>query len=343
MKFSENISSYMRLDKMKKVKILLLHSLLLLSMAISQASVLNVENLDEKLTKHQIKQGVDGVIKALAKNYIFPEKTWLIENKLRDKLTSNEFDEISDWYSFIRHINLVMKNVSGDMYLDIVETKPSIILEKVESKNIFGNGESFSLNNVSILSGNVGYLKLNYFYQNPKAEVDVSRALDKLSKVDALIIDLRKAEGESISLAQYLMSFFVEEGTVLSEVVYDKQKKRKLLIASENNGSDKFKHNFPIYILTSAFISSSGEFLSYTLKHLGKAVIVGEETMGVAYVLQKQKINAHISINIPIAIPLHPTTKTNWAEIGVIPDLHTTANLSLDAAHKLAKEYLGIF
>jgi C-terminal processing protease CtpA/Prc len=229
------------------------------------------------------------------------------------------------------------------MYLDIVETKSASILEKVQNKRGLGNEESFGIHDVSILSGNVGYFKLSYFYQNPKAEIAVFRTLNQLSLVDALIIDLRNAEGDSILLAQYLMSFFVVEGTILSEVLYDKQNKRKILKAIENNGNDKFKHDFPVYILTSSFLSSSGEFFSYTLKHLGKAVIVGEETMGVAYVLQKQKINDYISINIPIAIPLHPTTNTNWSGIGVIPDLDTKANLSLDAAHKLAKEFLGVF
>jgi C-terminal processing protease CtpA/Prc len=186
-------------------------------------------------------------------------------------------------------------------------------------------------------------MKLNHFYQNLEAEKEVARTLRKLSQVDALILDLLDAEGDSIPLAQYLMSFFVKEDTILSEVLYDKQNKRKTLRAIENKGNDKFKQNFPIYILTSSFLSSSGEFFSYTLKHLKKAVIVGEETMGAAYVLQKQKINDYISLNIPIAIPLHPTTKTNWGEIGVIPDLDTTANLSLDAAHQMAKKHLGVF
>ena len=333
----------MRLDNMKKVNKLLLQILFLLSIVISQSSVLAVEKLNEKLTKHQIKQGIDGVIKVLEKKYIFPEKALLIENELKHKLTKNEFNEISDWYSFIRIINATMRNVSGDMYLDIIETKPFFILEKAQYKNELAFNENFGIHNVNILSGNVGYMKLNHFYQHPEAEKEVSLTLKKLSKVDALIIDLRDAEGDSISLAQYLMSFFVEEDTILSEVLYDKQNKRKILRVIENNGNDKFKHNFPVYILTSSFLSSSWEFFSYSLKHLGKAVIVGEETMGVAYVMQKQKINDYISLNIPIAIPLHPTTNTNWAEMGVIPDLHTTAKLSLDAAHKLAKEYLGIF
>jgi len=333
----------MRVDKMKKIKKSLLQILLFLSVAFSHASELEGVDLNEKLTKDQIKQGVDGVIKVLAKNYIYPEKALLIEKELKHELKKNGFDEINDWYSFIRSINAIMRTVSGDMYLDIVETKALFILEKTQGKSKLDKNNNFGIDDVDILPGNVGYMKLNHFYQHPEAEKELSRILKKLSKVEALIIDLRDAEGDSISLAQYLMSFFVKENTILSEVLYDKQNNKKILRAIENNGNDKFKHNFPVYILTSSFISSTGEFLSYTLKHLGKAVIVGEETMGVAYVLQKKKINNHISINIPVAIPFHPITNANWAKVGVIPDVNTPANLSLEAAHKLAKEYLGVF
>lgn len=322
---------------MKNLITVLLYILLLLSMPTSQALTLS----DEKLTVEQIEQGVEDLIDVLEKNYIYPKKTLLIKNKLREQLAKNEFNNVNDWYSFIRQANVVIRGVSGDMFLDIVETNSQFILEKGQLDS--DSKERFGIDKVSILSSNIGYFRLNHFYQNPQAEVEISNTLNTLSKVDALIIDLRNSEGESISLAQYIMSFFVDEGTILSEILYDKKSKRKLLKATKNNVNDKFKDNFPIYILTSSFISSSGEFLSYTLKHLGKAVIVGEETMGVAYVLKKQKINNYISMNIPIAIPFHPKTNTNWSFTGVIPDIETSAKLSLDEAHKKAKSYLGRF
>ena len=111
----------------------------------------------------------------------------------------------------------------------------------------------------------------------------------------------------------------------------------------KNLSNDRLKHNYPVYILTSSFISGTGEFFSYTLKHLHKAVIVGEQTMGVALISKKQKVNEFISINMPIAIPIHPATNTNWDQVGVAPDYAVKANASFEMAYKLAKEYLGVF
>ncbi|GHF00236.1 S41 family peptidase [Thalassotalea profundi] len=328
---------------MKKINLLLMHVLLWLSIAFSQASELNRANLNDTLFKQNIEKAIKNIILILEKEYIYPEKALLVKAELKRKLANKEFDKVSDWYSFIRSLSVILRDISGDMYLDIVEPHPSLTLEKVKRKSALNLKDSYIIRNVDLLSGNVGYIKVNYFYQTSNAKKEIFRALKELSMVDALIIDLRDTEGDSIPLAQYLMSFFIKESTILSEVLYDQQKKKKRLRALETSGNDKFKHNFPIYILTSSYLSSSGEFFSYTLQHLKKAFIVGENTMGIAHVLQNKKINNHISLTIPIAIHLHPATHSNWEKTGVIPDLDIAANLSVDAAHKMAKQYLGIF
>ncbi len=328
---------------MKKIKTQLMHAFFWLCISILQGSSLSAENLNDNLSQKDIEKTIDSIILLLNREYIFPKKALLVEQELRRKLANKYFEKADDWYSLTKMLNTAMKNASGDMHLDIVEVAPMLTRRNPNKKSPPSINDRYGIGDVNILSGNVGYLQVNNFYQNLNAENEISRALEELSNVDALIIDLRNAEGNSITLAQYLMSFFVQEQAILSEIIYDKQNKRKVLIASNNHGNDKFKHDFPLYILTSAFLSNSGEFLSYTLKHLEKAVIVGEETMGIAYVLQEHKINHYISITIPIAIPVHPKTTTNWSGIGVIPDLHTEASLSLDAAHQLAKEHLGVF
>jgi hypothetical protein len=324
---------------MKQAKVFFLKVIFLLSVAIPQTSALGVEGLHSELTKKQIEQGVDGVTSALIQNYIYPEKALLIAKELQRKLATNELDEIRDWYSFIRHINNAMRSVSGDTYLDIVETKSPIVLRKVQ-ESVLGNRPNQGIDSGEILFGNVGYVKFNYFEQSPDAEQAIIRTLATLSKVDALIIDLRYTEGDSIFFAQLLMSFFVESNMDLGEFIFDQQRNIMTLKALEGIGLEKFRNDFPIYILTSSFLEKAGEYFSYTLKRLKKTIIVGEETMGVAYILKKQEINSHISLNIPIAMP---KSNMNWEQSGVTPDVYIEADLALEAAHKLAKAYLGVF
>lgn len=139
------------------------------------------------------------------------------------------------------------------------------------------------------------------------------------------------------------MSFFTKKNTVLLKVLYDRQEKTQTLKSLPKANIEKFKKNYPLYILTSPFVSGSGELLSYTLKHLNKAVVIGNKTMGVAAISTQYKIEDLLSIEVPIAIPLNPVTNANWEGEGVIPDIEVNSAQSFDIAYKVAKSHLGYF
>lgn len=315
--------------------------MLCLNVGITQA--FQTVNSAPSFTQKDIKTSINQVIHVLERDYIFPEKSKLIAKNLKYSLASNQFNQHDELGAFINEFGVFIRNVSGDGYLNIMESNFLVAIGHAQVHSKQKNIENFGFEKIEILPGNIGYLKLNYFYQNSKSELQATKAFTFLSRADAIIIDLRDVEGDSISLAQYMMSFFVEKNTTLTTMVYNKQNQTQNLKSSKNLGYEHFKHNYPVYILTSSFIAGTGEFFSYTLQHLNKAVIVGEKTMGVAFISKKQKVNEFISINMPIAFPIHPVTNTNWEQEGVVPDFNVDANLSFDVAYKLAKDYLGIF
>ena len=327
---------------MKTIRIILL-TILCLSVGFTQASALKSVTSNSSFTQQNIKKSTLEVIKVLERGYIFPEKSKIIAHKFRYKLAFNQFNQVDELGQFINELAVFIREVSGDSYLDIFESNSQLVISQTQVSGPHKNVEGFGFEKVEILSGNIGYLKLNHFYENSQAELQAARSFNYLSGADAIIIDLRDVEGDSILLAQYIMSFFVEENSILLDVLFDKQKKRKILKSVTTVGYEHFKHDYPVYILTSAFTAGTGELFSYTLKHLNKAVIVGKPTMGVALISKKQKVNEFITINMPIAIPIHPLTQTNWEQEGVVPDFNVKPGLSFELAYKLAKENLGIF
>jgi len=323
-----------------KYIITLLLAILCLSVGLTQT--FQTVNSASSFTQQDIKKCINQVIHLLERDYIFSEKSTLIAKSLKYRLASNEFNQSIELGTFINEFDVLIRNVSGDSYLNIIDTNSHVIIDhQAHSKQ--NNSENFGFDKIEVLPGNIGYMKLNHFYQNPKAELQALKAFTYLTKTDAIIIDLRDVEGDSITLSQYMMSFFVEKNTTLTTMVYNKKHQTEILKSSKNLGFKHFKHNYPVYILTSAFLAGTGEFFSYTLQQLKKAVIVGEKTMGVAFISKKQKVNEFISINMPVAFPIHPVTNTNWEQEGVTPDFNVDANQSFDVAYKLAKDYLGIF
>jgi len=327
---------------MKFIKVIVL-AMLCLNVGVIQATALNSTTALSSLTKHYIKKSTLEIIDILQNDYVFPEKAQVLAQQLQSKLKANEFAQINNVAQFIHELGIFIRTASGDGYLDIMATQPQLDIGHSQVSKVQKNIEGFGFETVEILTGNIGYLKLNHFYQSSAAQLKATQAFAYLSATDAVIIDLRDVAGESLSLAQYMMSFFVEPNTILAHVLYDRQTKTEVLTSAANSSNGRFKRDFPVYILTSAFVAGTGEFFSYTLKHLDKALIIGEKTMGVAYISRKHKIDKFISINMPIAIPVHPVTKTNWEQEGVFPDISVDAELSFDVAYKLAKEHLKLF
>lgn len=298
-------------------------------------------SIEAKPTRKEILSAVEQTVSVLNQHYIYADKTTISTEILMRQLSRSDLNQIQDWHDFTRYIGLVLRKVTDDGYLDFVRSKTNLAGEQAESESNLINAANYGFNRIEILTDNIGYMKIDHFYQNREAELAAAHAFEYLSNTDAMIIDLRDAEADSLSLAQFIMSYFVEVDTPLSQVLYEKQNKTELISAIERPKSAHFKQNYPLYILTSAFSSSSAELISYTLKHLGKAVVIGEQTMGTALIVQQREINSCLNISMPIAIPIHPKTKTNWQDNGVSPDIESSAKLSFDIALQLARENLG--
>src|SRR5580700_5943489 len=93
----------------------------------------------------------------------------------------------------------------------------------------------------------------------------------------------------------------------------------------------------PVYLLTSARTYSGAEQFSYDLKMLKRATLVGETTGGGAHSGVWHRIDDHFGMGIPETKAINPFSKTDWAEIGVEPDVKVNAADALVTAEKLAQ------
>jgi C-terminal processing protease CtpA/Prc len=93
----------------------------------------------------------------------------------------------------------------------------------------------------------------------------------------------------------------------------------------------------PAYVLTSKQTFSGAKELSYNLKNLKRATIIGETTGG-AHPISGHRIDDHFMIGVPFARTINPISKTNWEGTGVEPDVKVPAAEALATARKLAAE-----
>jgi retinol-binding protein 3 len=304
------------------------------------AGVVKANEVDEiLLSQSEIRQVVSQAINVLKQQYLFPEKSVLATRSLRYKLASGEFYKHNELSMLEYNLNQLLRETTGDSYIEIYSQKPTLKLGHF-SKERTKSQKQFGFVGAEVLPGNIGYLYLPFLNTVEATREDLDKAMAYLSEVEAMIIDLRDVEGESVLLAQHIISYFTPPNFELADIVSSQFVEGNKLYSAEVNGSEYFIHNFPLYILNSAFVSGVGEFLSYTLKHFDKAVVIGEQTMGVSHSTKEAQLGQHLMIRFPYATAHHTVTKSNWEGRGVVPDFEIEAVKSLELALQLAREYL---
>ncbi|HEX9919791.1 MAG TPA: S41 family peptidase [Pyrinomonadaceae bacterium] len=201
-----------------------------------------------------------------------------------------------------------------------------------------GAGEAagnLGLEKVETLGGNVGLLEFSMFDGSDEASEKVSEAMNRLADTDALIIDLRRCRGGASRTITFLMSYFFDKSVHLSDA-YDRIADRTMESWSLAEVPGRRYGQKDVYILTSNFTFSAAEDISYTLKNLKRATIVGETTGGGAHPVMGRRLNDHFFVMVPYARYISPVTKTNWEGTGVEPDVKVPAAHALKVAQLAA-------
>ncbi|WP_255496369.1 S41 family peptidase [Mucilaginibacter sp. FT3.2] len=192
--------------------------------------------------------------------------------------------------------------------------------------------QNYGFSKTEILSGNIGYLALNGFFDlNEQSKRAVNSAFDFLINTNALIIDLRLNGGGQADMVKYISSLFFKDSTHINDF-YLKQTNEIQQIWTEPRSQSDLWSIPPIYILVSAYTASAAEEFAYDMQSLHRAIIIGELTTGAAHPMQIINIGYGFTAYIPFARPINPLTKTDWEGCGVKPDIAVSANRALNSA-----------
>jgi retinol-binding protein 3 len=222
-----------------------------------------------------------------------------------------------------------------------VETPADGATPRVVRRNPNDLTGNMGLEKVETLEGNLGLLEFSYFDSSAAAGKKISDAMNTLADTDALIIDLRRCRGGASNAITLLMSYFFDKSIHLSDA-YDRVMNgtNEFWSLAEVPGR-RYGTKKDVYILTSRFTFSAAEDISYTLKNLQRASIVGETTGGGAHPVRGMRLNEHFFVMVPFARYISPITKTNWEGTGVEPDVKVPASHALKVAQLAALKKLS--
>jgi len=186
------------------------------------------------------------------------------------------------------------------------------------------------------LRQNIGYLKFNFFGDPEICEPTASAAMTFLADSDSLILDLRDNNGGRGGMVTFIASYLFAERTHLGD-----NYRRADNVTTEQwtlpyVPGKKFIDK-PVFVLISKRTFSAGEGLSYVLKDLKRATLIGETTLGGSGTIDFKRIDDHFTLVVPTGRVISPVTKSDWAGTGVEPDVKVAEADALDEALRRAR------
>lgn len=275
----------------------------------------------------------------LRANYVFPNVADEVASALTERVRRGEYDAIVDPQVFSDSLTSHLYDVAADRHL-WVSFSPNQPDASTDSQAPTRELTNFGFRRVEVLAGNVGYIEINRFADPAGAGATAVAAMQFLAPVDAVIIDVRSGPGGYPAMVALLLSYFVEPTPVHLWDVY-----RRIPDRTDQGWTSRYVPGErllaqPVFVLTSGRTFSASEALAYTLKHLGRATIVGERTGGGANPGRQHRIDDAFTAFVPNARLINPITGSSWQGTGVAPDVTVSSELALDMAYVLALDAL---
>jgi hypothetical protein len=275
----------------------------------------------------------------LRANYVFPNVAEQVVTALAERLRRGEYDAIVNPGVFGDSLTSHLYAVATDRHL-WVSFNPAQPDTSAKNPTPARELSNFGFRRVEVLAGNVGYIDIQRFADPERGGATAAAAMQFLAPVDAVIIDVRSGPGGSPAMVALLSSYFLEPTPVHLWDLYRRIPDRTDQVwTSADVPGDRVPMQ-PVFVLTSGRTFSASEALAYTLKHLGRATIVGERTGGGANPGRQHRIDDAFTAFVPNARVINPITGSSWQGTGVAPNITIPSELALDMAYVLALDAL---
>jgi C-terminal processing protease CtpA/Prc len=284
---------------------------------------------------------IDGTVRELRANYVFPELAKKMEQSLRQHQKRGTYDAITSAEKMSSTLSDHMQAVSNDKHLRVFyhanpspeqekDRKPTAEQQAQELADM--KVQNFGIERVERLPFNVGYLALHAFAPAKAASESIAAAMTVLGNTKALIIDLRKNGGGDPNTVTMLASYFFDERTRMNDIYYRQGDRTEQMWSSEVVSGTHYGQKKDVYILTSKYTFSAAEDFSFAMKNLKRVTIVGETTGGGAHPGDMARLDKHFDMFVPNGRAMNPVTKLDWEVVGVAPHVSTSADDALKTA-----------
>jgi len=298
------------------------------------------------------RQAVIGEIIRLAREkYVIPETGLETARIIQQRLEAGHYDAILSPQELADRLTADLRGASGDQHWAVSYDSALIkaLYDEDESEADLAELKehlrraNFGIEKVQHLPGNIGYLDVREFswIGFPGAGETITAAMQLVAHCDALIFDLRRNHGGEVETLQLYVSYLVRPEPRLYDVFHYRPTNETQQFWTMPYVPGTRMADVPLYLLTSGTTGSGGEAFAYILKGMGRAMVVGEATLGAAHTTDMETIQEHFQVEFPSGRSISPFTQGDWEGSGVLPDIAVPGEEALQTAHFHALERLA--
>ncbi|CAL8302759.1 unnamed protein product [Lota lota] len=281
----------------------------------------------------------------LLENYCFPENLVGMQEAIQQTIHSGEILQIQDRKTLAAVLTAGVQGALNDPRL-VVTYEPNyvpvspLLLPSLPAEQLV----RLVRNSVKldVLEDNVGYLRMDRIIGAGTAEklgpLLRDNIWNKVAHTSSMIFDLRYSTTGDLSGVPFIVSYFSDPGPLIHiDTVYDRRSNStNELWTTPSIMAERYGKKKDLIILTSKRTMGAAEAVAYTLKHLKRAIVVGERSAGGSVKVQKIKIaDSGFYIMVPVARSVSPITGQSWEVSGVAPSVNIIAKEAVVNAKSL--------
>lgn len=288
-------------------------------------------------TTDDLPQLLANIAQKIRVGYVFPDVAETVARHIDAAGTAGRYDK-QDAEAFCEQLTADLRQWSGDAHLRVrYSAEPyrplsgDDVVREQSDRRAHCERMGFGIASVELLPDNVGYIDIREFVELTLSADVITAAMSKISRCNALILDLRECVGGDPDAVAWLASYLFDEPMQLSTFEPRNAAPEPFWTEADVPG-ERFGSTKPVLVLTANFTFSGAEQFAYDLQALKRITVVGERTGGGAHACNFHWINEHFNLLLPECRPVNPVTGSNWEKTGVAPDVPCAAEAALATA-----------